>query len=74
MFTASAMPLAVEVQTNVPDVVPGANPVAVEHIKVYGKVLEGKPSVSEFDHQQSDSTAPACIHPELGLGRLPQPL
>src|ERR1700694_6107052 len=30
-----------QVQTNVPDVVPGAKPVTVEHIKVHGAALEG---------------------------------
>ena len=30
-----------QVQTQVPPVVPGAKPVAVEHIKIHGKSLEG---------------------------------
>ncbi len=30
-----------QVKTNVPDVVPGAPPVSVEHIKIHGKALEG---------------------------------
>jgi S-formylglutathione hydrolase FrmB len=33
--------LAAQVQTNVPDVVPGAKPVKVEHIKIHGTALEG---------------------------------
>ena len=33
--------LPAQVQTDVPPVVPGAKPVAVEHIKVHGKSLEG---------------------------------
>ena len=33
--------LAAQVQTNVPDVIPGAKPVKVEHIKVHGTALEG---------------------------------
>jgi len=33
--------LAAQVQTEVPPVVPGAKPVAVEHIKVHGAALEG---------------------------------
>jgi enterochelin esterase-like enzyme len=33
--------LAAQVQTDVPQAVPGAKPVSVEHIKVYGKSLEG---------------------------------
>jgi enterochelin esterase-like enzyme len=38
---ALAPGLAAQVQTEVPPVVPGAKPVAVEHIKVHGKALEG---------------------------------
>jgi len=34
-------PAKAQVQTNVPDVVPGAKPVKVEHIKVHGAALEG---------------------------------
>jgi S-formylglutathione hydrolase FrmB len=33
--------LAAQVQTDVPAVVPGAKPVAVEHIKIHGTALEG---------------------------------
>src|ERR1700729_2288673 len=33
--------LAAQVQTNVPDVIPGAKPVKVEHIKVHGTALQG---------------------------------
>ena len=36
-----AISLAAQVQTNVPDVVPGAKPVKVEQIKVHGVALEG---------------------------------
>lgn len=36
-----SMPLAAQVQTEVPPVVPGAPPVTVEHIKVHGASLEG---------------------------------
>lgn len=40
---AVALPtlLAAQVQTNVPDPVPGAKPVAIEHIKIHGTALEG---------------------------------
>jgi enterochelin esterase-like enzyme len=38
---ASVGQATAQVQTNVPDVVPGAKPVSVEHIKVHGKALEG---------------------------------
>ena len=34
-------PALAQVQTNVPDVVPGAKPVQAEHIKVHGAALEG---------------------------------
>jgi len=36
-----AAPSQAQVSNNVPDVVPGARPVAVEHIKVHGAALEG---------------------------------
>ena len=36
-----ALPAAAQVKTEVPAVVPGAKPVAVEHIKVHGTALEG---------------------------------
>jgi S-formylglutathione hydrolase FrmB len=35
------LPLAAQVQTIVPAVIPGAKPVTVEHIKVHGESLEG---------------------------------
>jgi S-formylglutathione hydrolase FrmB len=35
------LPLAAQVRTDVPPVVPGAKPVSVEHIKVHGTALEG---------------------------------
>jgi len=37
----SGVPARAQVKTNVPDPVPGAKPVAVEHIKIHGKYLEG---------------------------------
>jgi enterochelin esterase-like enzyme len=36
-----ALQLAAQMQTEVPPVIPGAKPVAVEHIKVHGRALEG---------------------------------
>src|ERR1035437_5899474 len=39
-LTCAATALA-QVQTEVPPVVPGAKPVAVEHIKIHGAALEG---------------------------------
>jgi enterochelin esterase-like enzyme len=38
---ASAVTASAQVQTEVPDVVPGAKPVAVEHIRIHGASLEG---------------------------------
>ena len=38
---ASATQATAQVKTNVPDVVPGAKPVTVEHIKIHGASLEG---------------------------------
>ena len=41
MAVAAGLRLAAQVQTQVPPVVPGAKPVAVEHIKIHGAALEG---------------------------------
>jgi enterochelin esterase-like enzyme len=41
MTAASGARLTAQVQTEVPPVVPGAKPVAVEHIKIHGAALEG---------------------------------
>jgi len=41
MTVAVALPLAAQVQTEVPPLVAGAKPVAVERIKVHGAALEG---------------------------------
>ncbi|MBS1804428.1 MAG: alpha/beta fold hydrolase [Acidobacteria bacterium] len=38
---AGTVPVIAQVQTNVPEVVAGAKPAAVEHIKVHGTALEG---------------------------------
>jgi hypothetical protein len=38
---ALATPLAAQVQTEVPPVVPGARPAAVERVKIHGRALEG---------------------------------
>ena len=40
-IAATPVPVAAQVQTIVPDVVPGAKPVTVEHIKIHGASLEG---------------------------------
>jgi enterochelin esterase-like enzyme len=41
MVLASGPGLSAQVQTIIPPVVPGAKPVAVEHIKIHGTALEG---------------------------------
>jgi enterochelin esterase-like enzyme len=41
LVIAAIAPAGAQVQTNVPEVVPGAKPVKVEHIKVHGTALEG---------------------------------
>ena len=41
LIIAPATQATAQAKTNVPDVVPGAKPVAVEHIKIHGTSLEG---------------------------------
>ncbi len=41
LAVASGSWLTAQVQTNVPEAVPGAKPVTVEHIKIHGAALEG---------------------------------
>src|SRR5664280_512808 len=41
LAVASGSWLAAQVQTNVPDVIPDAKPVTVDHIKIHGTALEG---------------------------------
>src|ERR1019366_8901437 len=41
LAVASGSWLAAQGQTNAPDVVPGAKPVTVEHVKIHGTALEG---------------------------------
>jgi S-formylglutathione hydrolase FrmB len=41
LFLCLAVPALSQVTNNVPDVVPGAKPVAMEHVKVHGAALEG---------------------------------
>jgi enterochelin esterase-like enzyme len=38
---AAIAPASAQVQTNVPDVVPGAKPVKIEHVKIHASALEG---------------------------------
>src|SRR5215472_12583246 len=51
--TAVGLAIAVmaQVQTDVPPVVPGAKPVAVEHIKIYGASLEGNLEGNSADRE-----------------------
>jgi enterochelin esterase-like enzyme len=48
---ALSVPLAAQVQTDTPAVVPGAKPVKVEHIKVHGKALEGNLEGNAVDRE-----------------------
>src|SRR6516165_7653712 len=41
VVTAGSLALVAQVKTNVPDVVPGARPAIVEHIRIHGQALEG---------------------------------
>ena len=49
IFTALALAAVAQVKTNVPPFVPGAKPVAVEHIKVHGAALEGNLEGDDVD-------------------------
>jgi enterochelin esterase-like enzyme len=49
LSAALALPLAAQVQTEVPAVVPGAKPVTVEHIKVHSAAIEGNLSGEASD-------------------------
>src|ERR1035438_670203 len=40
-----------QVKTNVPEIIPGAKPVTVEHIKIHGKSLEGNLEGEEVDRE-----------------------
>jgi enterochelin esterase-like enzyme len=48
---ALAMVAVAQVKTEVPDVVPGAKPVTVEHIKVHGAALEGNLENDDVDRE-----------------------
>jgi enterochelin esterase-like enzyme len=49
MMVALALMAAAQVKTEVPAVVPGAKPVAVEHIKIHGTALEGNLEKNDVD-------------------------
>ncbi len=51
MLTALALTAAAQVKTEVPAVVPGAKPVAVEHIKIHGAALEGNLEGNDVDRE-----------------------
>ena len=50
---ALATPLAAQVQTEVPPVVPGARPATVERVKIHGAALEGNLEGKRVDHTSS---------------------
>jgi enterochelin esterase-like enzyme len=60
MAVAGASALA-QVQTNVPDPVPGARPATVEHIKVHGAALEGN-----LEHNAEDRDVLVILPPGYG--------
>jgi enterochelin esterase-like enzyme len=51
MIMALALVAVAQVKTEVPDVVPSAKPVAVEHIKVHGAALEGNLEKDDVDRE-----------------------
>jgi enterochelin esterase-like enzyme len=51
MMTVLALTALAQVKTEVPDVVPGAKPVNVEHIKVHGAALEGNLEQDDVDRE-----------------------
>ncbi len=51
MMVALALVAVAQVKTEVPAVVPGAKPVAVEHIKVHGAALEGNLEKDDVDRE-----------------------
>jgi enterochelin esterase-like enzyme len=51
MMIALALVAVAQVKTEVPEVVPGAKPVAVEHIKVHGTALEGNLEKDDVDRE-----------------------
>ena len=51
MMVALALVAVAQVKTEVPEVVPGAKPVAVEHIKIHGTALEGNLEKNDVDRE-----------------------
>ena len=51
MMIALALVAVAQVKTEVPAVVPGAKPVAVEHIKIHGAALEGNLEKDDVDRE-----------------------
>jgi len=64
VFAASA---AAQVKTEVPPVVNGAKPVAVEHIKVQGTALEGNLENDAVDRDVSAAQLQRGAHTTPGL-------
>lgn len=61
---ASASILLAQVETQVPQVVPGAKPAIVEHIKVHGTALEGN-----LEGDAVDRDVIVCLPPATGMRR-----
>ena len=71
--TITAVPAShavAQVQTNIPEVVPGANPVIVEHIKRHGAALEGNLEGDAVD-PGGDGPPPAQL-PETAESPIPR--
>jgi hypothetical protein len=60
---ALAAPLAAQVQTEVPPVVPGAKPVTVERVKIHGAALEGNLEGNAVDRDAIVFLPPTSRHP-----------
>jgi hypothetical protein len=65
---APSTQLTAQVQTNVPDPVPGAKPVSVEHIKIHGTALvahvahdKSMPAAFSFEVSGPCSRSSACF-------------
>ena len=61
---ACAVPAAAQVQTEVPPVVPGAEAVSVEHIRIHGSALKGK-----LEGETADRDVMVFLPPSYGKDR-----
>ncbi len=64
MLAVSALPVRAQVQTEIPPVVAGAKPVAVEHIKVHGAALQGNLENDAVDRDVIVFLPPSYAHDE----------